>query len=128
MKTLIPLSVLATTVAARPGSGTKDRAGATQYDYIVVGGGTSGLVVANRLSEEPSVSVLVIEAGASVLNNPNVTDANGYGLAFGSAIDYAFTTTPQTHANGESTTLRAAKALGGTSTINGKSPPLLRPS
>lgn len=54
-----------------------------RYDYIVVGGGTSGLVVANRLSELNNVSVAVIEAGGSVYTNENVTDVNGYGLAFG---------------------------------------------
>lgn len=88
-------------------------------DYIVVGGGTSGLVVAKRLSEDPNVSVLVIEAGDSVYNNENVTDVNGYGLAFGTEIDYAYKSVNQTYANGKAQTLRAGKALGGTSTING---------
>ncbi|ROW03691.1 hypothetical protein VMCG_05356 [Cytospora schulzeri] len=119
MKNLISLSLAATAVAAHPGPGFEHKAGATEYDYIVVGGGTSGLVVASRLSEEPSVSVLVIEAGESVLNNPNVTDVNGYGYAFGTDIDYAYQTTPQTYANNVSTTMRAGMALGGTSTING---------
>lgn len=88
-------------------------------DYIVVGGGTSGLVVAKRLSEDPNVSVLVIEAGDSVYYNENVTDVNGYGLAFGTDIDYAYESVNQTYANGKAQTLRAGKALGGTSTING---------
>lgn len=34
-----------------------------EYDYVIVGGGASGLTVANRLSEQPEVTVLVIEAG-----------------------------------------------------------------
>lgn len=121
MKNLVSLSLAATAAAASyPGSAADHKAGSNDYDYIVVGGGTSGLVVASRLSEEPSVSVLVIEAGDSVLNNPNVTDVNGYGYAFGTEIDYAFSTTPQVYANNVSTTMRAAKALGGTSTINGQ--------
>ncbi|KAK2012085.1 GMC oxidoreductase [Colletotrichum eremochloae] len=89
------------------------------HDYVIVGGGTSGLALANRLSENPAVSVLIIEAGGSVFDNVNVTNPNGYGLAFGTDIDYAFQTTNQTYGGGLVQTMRAAKALGGTSTING---------
>ncbi|KAL3473704.1 hypothetical protein BJX99DRAFT_272124 [Aspergillus californicus] len=93
----------------------------SQYDFIVVGGGTSGLVVANRLSELKNVTVAVIEAGDSVFNNFNVTDVLGYSKAFGTEIDWAYQTENQTHAGGLKQTMRAGKALGGTSTINGMS-------
>ncbi|KAJ5199647.1 Glucose-methanol-choline oxidoreductase [Penicillium cf. griseofulvum] len=89
------------------------------YDYVIVGGGTSGLVVANRLSEQKDTTVLVIEAGGSVYDNPNVTDTLGYSKAFGTDIDWAYKTTNQEYAGGTPQTVRAGKALGGTSTING---------
>jgi hypothetical protein len=92
---------------------------ALTYDYVIIGAGTSGLVIANRLSELPNITVAVIEAGASVVNNTNVTDIGGYGNAFGTAIDWAYQSTNQTYAGGAVQTLRAGKAVGGTSTING---------
>ncbi|KAI9927105.1 hypothetical protein ASPWEDRAFT_33058 [Aspergillus wentii DTO 134E9] len=91
---------------------------AIEYDYIIVGGGTSGLVVANRLSENPDISVLIIEAGPSVLHNINVTDVDRYSYAFDTEIEWAYETIPQEF-GGRSQILRAARALGGTSTING---------
>ena len=42
------------------------------FDYMVVGGGTAGLVLANRLSEDPNVSVGVLEAGPPKLNDPMI--------------------------------------------------------
>lgn len=91
------------------------------YDYIIIGAGTSGLVIANRLSELNNVTVAVIEAGDSVLNNTDVSSPSGYGLAFGTDIDWQYETTNQTYAGGLKQTMRAGKAIGGTSTINGMS-------
>lgn len=91
----------------------------SRYDFLIIGGGTSGLVVANRLSEMRNVTVAVIEAGDSVLNNHNVTEIMGYGLSFGTNIDWAYQTENQTYAGGSTQIMRAGKAIGGTSTING---------
>ncbi|KAH0384843.1 putative glucose oxidase, partial [Aureobasidium melanogenum] len=89
------------------------------YDFIICGGGTAGLVIANRLSENTDISVAVIEAGDLVFSNKNVSDVDGYGLAFGTAIDWQYESVPQAYAGNKSQTMRAGKALGGTSTING---------
>ncbi|KAE8152085.1 putative glucose oxidase [Aspergillus avenaceus] len=91
---------------------------AIEYDYIIVGGGTSGLAVANRLSENPYVSVLVIEAGQSVLHNPNVTNVDRLAYTYNSPLDWAYETTAQEF-GGNTQTMHAGKALGGTSAING---------
>ncbi|CAN9254114.1 unnamed protein product [Alternaria alternata] len=90
-----------------------------RYDYIIVGGGTSGLVVANRLSEDYNVSVAVIEAGGVELYNSNITDTSKYGNAFSTSVDWQYESVPQIFAGNASQVLRAGKALGGTSNING---------
>ncbi|KAB5515065.1 hypothetical protein GE09DRAFT_1013465 [Coniochaeta sp. 2T2.1] len=91
------------------------------FDYVIVGGGTAGLVVANRLSETPTVRVAVIEAGGDERNNPNVTLASGYinMTAYNTAIDWAYQTVPQLGVNNTPLTYHQGKAIGGTSTING---------
>jgi choline dehydrogenase-like flavoprotein len=67
-----------------------------EYDFIIVGGGTAGLVVANRLTEDPETRVLVIEAGADRLTDPKITIP---GLATtlydDPQYDWTFSTAPQ---------------------------------
>jgi choline dehydrogenase-like flavoprotein len=58
-----------------------------EYDFIVVGGGTVGLAVANRLTENPSVQVLVIEAGEDRTEDPRVKKLASFGGLFGREAD-----------------------------------------
>jgi choline dehydrogenase-like flavoprotein len=89
------------------------------FDYIIIGGGTSGLTLANRLTELTNITVAVIEAGHQVKNNPNVTDVNKFSLALGTDIDWNYQSTKQIYAGGRQLSYPSGKALGGTSTING---------
>lgn len=65
-------------------------------DYIVVGGGTAGLTVASRLSEDPDVRVLVIEAGGDHSDDPVVTTPGLLTAQYGNEeYDWNFLSTPQ---------------------------------
>ncbi|GBM80331.1 hypothetical protein AVEN_132896-1 [Araneus ventricosus] len=67
----------------------------SEYDYIIVGGGAAGSVLANRLSEIPCVNVLLLEAGKPA---PKVTDIPSAAASFvQSDIDWRYRTTPQRH-------------------------------
>jgi choline dehydrogenase-like flavoprotein len=90
------------------------------YDYVIVGGGTSGLALANRLSADQSIKVAVLEAGPSVLNDPNVQDPEVFFRGGNPSLHWNYTSKPQRHLGGRTINCTAAKALGGTSTINGK--------
>lgn len=65
-------------------------------DHIKVGGGTAGLVLASRLSEDEEVQVGVIEAGSSKLDDPIVDTIDGFGAAFQNpSYDWMFRSTAQ---------------------------------
>lgn len=67
----------------------------TPYDFVIVGGGTAGLVVASRLSEDPSQRILVLEAGSDHTENPRVNTPGLFPVMLGSEADWGFHTAPQ---------------------------------
>ncbi len=98
-------------------SGTEQLDGT--YDYIIVGAGTAGCVLANRLSENPSVKVLLLEAGGSD-NYHWVHIPVGYLYCIGNPrTDWMMKTASEPGLNGRSLVYPRGKVLGGCSSING---------
>jgi len=92
---------------------------ANTYDYLIAGGGTAGLVLAARLTENPSITVGVIEAGIDRTDDPRVLTP-GLVVSMWSDPDYdwIFETIPQAHGNGRVVGHPRGKQLGGSSAIN----------
>ena len=65
------------------------------FDFIIIGGGTAGLVLANRLTEREDISVLVLEAGENLTSHPRVKIPALYATLLGSDADWALVTEPR---------------------------------
>ena len=87
------------------------------YDYIIVGGGSAGCVLANRLSADPSINVLLLEAGGSDWN-PLFKMPAGFAKMTKGVASWGWSTIPQKHLNGRVIWYTQAKVIGGGSSIN----------
>lgn len=87
------------------------------WDYIIVGAGSAGCVLANRLSEDPSISVLLLEAGSRDWN-PFIHIPGGLGKLFGPGVNWRFHTAPQKQLDDREVWYPQGRTLGGSSSIN----------
>ncbi|KAK8064548.1 hypothetical protein PG994_007186 [Apiospora phragmitis] len=89
-----------------------------EFDYLIVGGGTAGLAVAARLTEDPDITVGVLEAGPIVDGDAAVSIPGCYGESLGTPLDWQFQTTPQPGLGGRVLNWPGGKVLGGSSALN----------
>ncbi|GAC1318025.1 MAG: GMC family oxidoreductase N-terminal domain-containing protein [Thermoleophilaceae bacterium] len=86
-------------------------------DYVIIGAGSAGCVLANRLTEDPGATVLLIEAGGRGLH-PNIAIPAAFSKQFRTRLDWAYDTEPEPHCEGRSLFMPRGKGLGGSSSMN----------
>ena len=88
-----------------------------KFDYIIIGAGSAGCVLANRLSADGKHSVLIVEAGGKD-KDKNIQIPAAFPNLFKTEVDYGYHTTPQATMNNREMYLPRGKMLGGSSSIN----------
>ena len=88
------------------------------FDYVIIGAGSAGCTLANRLTEDPDVKVLVIEAGGSE-QHPYITIPLGWGkILFQRLFDWGYFTEPEAEFDGREVECARGRVIGGSSSIN----------
>lgn len=88
-----------------------------RYDFIIIGAGSAGCVLANRLSENPANKILLLEAGGPD-KKMEIHIPAGYAKLFKTNVDWGFSTEPQKHVLDRRIYLPRGKTLGGSSSTN----------
>jgi choline dehydrogenase len=92
---------------------------ATAYDYVIIGGGSAGSVIASRLAAaQPSATVLLIEAGPDGRGVAPVVDPPQWTKLCGTALDWGYAYTASEYVNGRTIPVSRGKVLGGCSAVN----------
>lgn len=94
------------------------RAVGSNYDYVIIGGGSAGCVLAGRLSEDPDCSVLLLEAGPRDRGLMMQIPAGVYRVFHDRTINWNYESEPQAELNGRRIPVPRGKVLGGSSSIN----------
>ena len=87
------------------------------YDYVIVGAGSAGCVLAARLTEDPDVNVLLLEAGPPDVKD-NIHVPLGYLQLARTDVDWDYSSAPEPFCDGRRIALPRGKTLGGSSSIN----------
>lgn len=88
-----------------------------RYDYMIVGGGSAGCVLAHRLSADAKVRVLLLEAGPQD-KHPYIHMPIGFAKLTAGPFQWGYRSVPQPHAGGREIPLAQGRVLGGSSSIN----------
>lgn len=88
-----------------------------EYEYIIIGAGSSGCVLANRLTENPSIKVLLLEAGGPD-TKAEIHEPGKWGSLLGTEVDWNYSTQEEPFLNNRKITWPRGKVLGGSSSIN----------